>query len=286
MELFEYIDQMHQPYDIFYTDSVNSPLHWHYYSEILYMISGSVKVTCNNQERTLYKGEFCYFYPLQLHEVMAHENCSEEVRYAVIKFNIHTLHIPQAYMQKMYDCFVRRTAEEDVCMLLHADDTEGQISRLVTDIVLEYESQAPMYMLAVQSMLQELLIVVARKSGKLNRLPREKHRDAGLSFYHILEYIDQHSAEPLEVQTLAERCNMSYSNFARLFRENYGRSCKEYIRYIRLNKAQELLFYSDFDLDYIAQETGFFDCSHFIRTYKKWRGITPKQERMQNKETV
>lgn len=35
MELFEYIDLMQQSYDIFYTDSVNSPLHWHYYSEIL-----------------------------------------------------------------------------------------------------------------------------------------------------------------------------------------------------------------------------------------------------------
>lgn len=45
-------------------------------------------------------------------------------------------------------------------------------------------------------------------------------------------------------------------------------------------KAQDLLLNSDFDLDYIAQETGFYDCSHFIRQYKKWRGITPKQERM------
>ena len=30
MELFEYIDLMQQLYDIFYTDSVHSPLHWHY----------------------------------------------------------------------------------------------------------------------------------------------------------------------------------------------------------------------------------------------------------------
>lgn len=106
------------------------------------------------------------------------------------------------------------------------------------------------------------------------------------SFYHILEYIDTHSAEPLEVRQLAEMCHMSYSNFARLFRENYGRSCKEYIKFIRLNKAQDLLLNSDYDLDYIAQETGFFDCSHFIRTYKKWRGITPKQERMKNREVI
>ena len=95
-----------------------------------------------------------------------------------------------------------------------------------------------------------------------------------------------HSSDPLEIQKLAEMCNMSYSNFAWLFRENYGRSCKEYIQYIRLNKAQELLLNSDYDLAYIAQETGFFDCSYFIRTYKRWRGITPKQDRMLNKESI
>ena len=102
-----------------------------------------------------------------------------------------------------------------------------------------------------------------------------------MSVYNVLEYIDEHSADPLEVSALAKMCNMSYSNFARLFRENYGRSCKEYIQYIRVNKAQDLLLNSNFDLDYIAQETGFYDCSHFIRQYRKWRGITPKQERLQ-----
>ena len=71
--------------------------------------------------------------------------------------------------------------------------------------------------------------------------------------------------------------------FARSFKARYGRSCKEYILYIRLNKAQNMLLYSDYSMEYIAQENGFSDSSYFIRVYKKWRGITPKQERMQNR---
>ena len=74
-------------------------------------------------------------------------------------------------------------------------------------------------------------------------------------------------------------CHMSYSYFAKRFRETYGRSCKEYISYVRVSKAQEYLLHTDYDLNYIAMECGFFDCSHFIRTYKKWKGITPKQAR-------
>ena len=282
MELFEYIDMLQKPYDIFYTDSVHSPLHWHYYSEILYIISGSVRIVCNNREKILYQGDICYFYPLQLHEVTVHDACVETVRYAVVKFNIHTINIPEAYLKKVYDCFVRRTSEEDFCLVLHEDREDGSIAALIQNIVAEYENRQEMYMLAVQSGIHSLLIAIARRVGKLNRIQKEKHTDLSLSFYHILEYIDTHSSEQLEVQKLAEMCHMSYSNFARLLRENYGRSCKEYIQYIRLNKAQDLLLNSDFDLDYIAQETGFFDCSHFIRTYKKWRGITPKQERMQH----
>lgn len=225
MELFEYIDMLQKPYDIFYTDSVHSPLHWHYYSEILYIISGSVRIGCNNREKILYQGDICYFYPLQLHEVTAHDACMETVRYAVIKFNIHTINIPEAYLKKVYDCFVRRTSEEDFCLVLHEDKEEGSIEALVQNIVTEYESRQEMYMLAVQSGIHSLLIAIARRVGKTNRIQKAKHTDLSLSFYHILEYIDTHSSEQLEVQKLAEMCHMSYSNFARLFRENYGRSC-------------------------------------------------------------
>lgn len=285
MELFEYIDLMNQPYDIFYTDSVHSPLHWHYYSEILYIISGCVRIVCNNKETFLYPGDTCYFYPLQLHEVTEHPACTEEVKYAVIKFNIHTINIPEAYLQKIYDCFVRRTSDEDYFLIVRKEKADCAISDCIQNIVSEYENQRDMYIFAVQSGIHSLLITIARSINKTKSKEYKKHTDLNLSFYHILEYIDTHSSEQLEVQELADMCHMSYSNFARLFRENYGRSCKEYIQYIRLNKAQELLLNSDFDLDYIAQETGFFDCSHFIRTYKKWRGITPKQERIQHKES-
>lgn len=282
MELFEYIDIMNQPYDIFYTDNVHSPLHWHYYSEILYILSGSIRILCNNKETLLHKGEICYFYPLQLHGVEPDAECKETVRYAVIKFNIQTLHVPKAYLQTMYDCFVHRTAEDDFCIILH---DEQKVPSIVENIVEEYESKEMMHMLAVQSGIFSLLITLARKIEK--KKPQcEKHSGQNLSFYHILEYIDAHSAEQLEVKDLAAMCHMSYSHFARMFRENYGRSCKEYIHYIRMNKAQDLLLNSDFDLDYIAQETGFYDCSHFIRQYKKWRGITPKQERIQNKTII
>lgn len=143
MKLFEYIDFMQQPYDIFYTDSTHSPLHWHYYSEILYIISGSIKIVCNNKEKNLKKGDVCYFYPLQLHEVRKNKNETDEIKYTVIKFNIHTIHIPKAYLQKMYDYFVRRTADNDFCLVINEDESHENIGNIISHIVAEYKKRMP-----------------------------------------------------------------------------------------------------------------------------------------------
>lgn len=111
-------------------------------------------------------------------------------------------------------------------------------------------------MLAVQSGIYKLLIIMARQM-KTNGDFKHKRSDGDVYFNHILEYIDAHSSEQIEVQDLAEMCSMSYSHFARSFKARYGRSCKEYILYIRLNKAQNMLLYSDYSMEYIAQENGF-----------------------------
>lgn len=293
MQLFEYIDVLKQPYDIFYTDSVHSPLHWHYYSEILYMIKGAVTVNCSHKSAVIRQGDLCYIYPRQLHEVTRAEEgkgvetagaidggCAE-AEYAVIKFNLHTMHIPPAYLPGFYDLFLGRTKEDSSCMIVTGEALSGMhIAALIDDTVREYADKREFYSLQIQANLYTLLTTLARKTQKSGYSSRKRQVDAGFSFGHILEYIDAHSGEPLEVRELAQICHMSYSHFAKLFRENYGCSCKEYITLIRLGKARELLMHTDYDLNYIAQETGFFDCSHFIRTYKKWRGITPKQERL------
>lgn len=282
MEMFEYIDEMKQPYDIFYTDWVHSELHWHYYSEILYIVSGSIRVICNDGETVLRKGDMCYLYPLQLHSIKADKTCTESVKYAVIKFNMYTLGIPQTYVRKMYDCFVYRTETTDFCMVIRSEKLKESMADIVQDIFEEYMEKREMYMLAVQSGIYKLLIIMARQM-KTNGDFKHKRSDGDVYFNHILEYIDAHSSEQIEVKDLAEMCSMSYSHFARSFKARYGRSCKEYILYIRLNKAQNMLLYSDYSMEYIAQENGFSDSSYFIRVYKKWRGITPKQERMQNR---
>ena len=99
----------------------------------------------------------------------------------------------------------------------------------------------------------------------------------------VSEYISQHYQEDLSVAELAEKFHMSYSYFAAIFKEYYGQTCKEMILTVRLQKAEDLLQFTDFDLTYISQETGFCDCSHFIKAFKQKYGVTPRKYRMKEK---
>ena len=56
-------------------------------------------------------------------------------------------------------------------------------------------------------------------------------------------------------------------------------SPSDYIRHTRLNAAKTLLTTTDRRITEIAQETGFFDHAHFIRTFKAATGISPAKYR-------
>ena len=165
--------------------------------------------------------------------------------------------------------------------------TGTPVGRIFNTCVTELAERKYGYDLVLHSNLCELMVTLAR-------LWREEgldtsHFAAGISngagIESVTEYIDEHSAEALSVEKLAKRCGMSYSYFAKNFRQMYGRSCKEYIEFVRVSKAEDLLLFTDFDLTYISQETGFADCSHLIKVFRRWKGITPKQYKLAHART-
>ena len=83
------------------------------------------------------------------------------------------------------------------------------------------------------------------------------------------------------MEDLAEKCGLSYPWFAKKFRDLYGISCKEYIEQIRVAEVEQYLRFTDMDLTQISEATGYADCSHMIKNFKRVMDITPGQFRQQ-----
>lgn len=93
------------------------------------------------------------------------------------------------------------------------------------------------------------------------------------------DYIYSHINERITINKLADHTELSPSYLSRLFKQNLGISVSDYIREKKIEKAQNLLKYSDISLIEIANYLAFSSQSHFIQTFEKYVGLSPKKYR-------
>ena len=94
-----------------------------------------------------------------------------------------------------------------------------------------------------------------------------------------IEYVYNHIHDRITIEDLAAYTELSPSYLSRLFKKELGISVSDYIREKKIDKAQNLLKYSDFTPVEIANYLSFSSQSHFIQAFEKMVGMTPKKYR-------
>lgn len=89
-------------------------------------------------------------------------------------------------------------------------------------------------------------------------------------------YIQQHYAQGLTVQEVAQAFGISASHFRSVFKLRTGISPQEYIMQCKMRAADTYLADGRFSLREIALALGFYDEFHFSSAYKKSTGQTPR----------
>ena len=89
-------------------------------------------------------------------------------------------------------------------------------------------------------------------------------------------FINQHYAEPLCLNDIAEAACLSPFHFQRVFTQHTGLSPAHYHRQVRLQHARRQLL-AGHALKTIARNVGFTDQSHLTKWFKKYYLVTPAQ---------
>jgi len=92
-----------------------------------------------------------------------------------------------------------------------------------------------------------------------------------------LRYVDEHLSQPLRVTELAAAACVSRFHLVRLFRTGTGASPLRYVRRRRIERARQLLPGAQLPMSRLAQQLGFFDQSHFVRSFRAETGCSPGQ---------
>lgn len=112
---------------------------------------------------------------------------------------------------------------------------------------------------------------------------------AGLSeraFQRVHSYMVLHLGEDISLAKLAAAACISRFHFARLFRARTGYSPMAYVMRLRLARAREMLAGDDHCIADTAAALGFYDQSHFTRTFRRVHGVPPRVFQLHSRGAV
>ena len=87
----------------------------------------------------------------------------------------------------------------------------------------------------------------------------------------------------LKIEELAEAVNLSRSVFYSKLKAKVGMTPVEFLKHIRIQKAEELITKSNESFSQIAYAVGFTDPKYFTKCFKKSTGMTPSEYRQAKK---
>ena len=121
--------------------------------------------------------------------------------------------------------------------------------------------------LAIESAVLELLSTTTRQLTSTAAPPPWLQR--------AREVLHAQWAESPALADVAQAAGVHPVSLARAFRRHFHCSIGDYLRRLRIENACQQIAQSDTSLIEIAHAAGFYDQSHFARTFKRHTGLTP-----------
>jgi AraC family transcriptional regulator len=95
----------------------------------------------------------------------------------------------------------------------------------------------------------------------------------------VEDYIAEHLAEEISIETLAALVDLSGSHFAHVFKETTGMTPLQFITRQRVTRAQQLIRETSRSLIDVGLEVGYASPSHFAQVFRRVVGVTPTEFR-------
>lgn len=124
--------------------------------------------------------------------------------------------------------------------------------------------------------LQELLIRIIQ-TQTLTGIGQNSTEESQSLLSEIIGAIRKNIHNKISLKHIASEACMSMTSLYRLFKRELGISPVEFIIMERIKLAKELLKNQHLFIKHVSFEAGFDDCNYFIRIFKHYEGITPKQ---------
>ncbi len=253
------------------------PMHWHSEMELVVVKKGMGTVCVNYDSYSVTTGSILLIPAGQLHSIQGITGMIME--YENILFTADFLlsyHEDICSTQFIRPLFQNKIAFDSL-LLTPSLTYYKEIATLLEQID-DYSDARPLgYQLAIKGLfLQIFFILFSHKTKDSSTLPTPKSIE---KMKILIKYMEDHYAQPITIEEVAELLHYSPSHFMKFFRNAMGTSFITYLNDYRLTIAARDLRLSSDSILTIASHSGFDNLTNFNRLFKRKYHMTPSQFR-------
>lgn len=113
----------------------------------------------------------------------------------------------------------------------------------------------------------------------MNILEKELKKKQTKPIRIIKEFVEEHYAEPISLELIADKVNLSVNYVSAVFRKETGVNFTDYLTAKRIEQAMDMLRKTDLPIKDIAERVGYTDVRYFSKLCKKTLGMKPTEYR-------
>ena len=256
--------------------SFQIPVHWHDEFEIIYVRSGFLTVSISGESYIGKTGEAFVVSPGNLH-LMGSQSGTVDYYTFLFPLKYISFRTDDMLDEKLLEPLnsghlmicprVNDTAKELCEQLIKIyeaknDESESKITTQVrTKIIL---------LQFILEMWKKGFVIENDTSGR-NTIEKE-----------MVSYIQQNFTGKISLREFGEQFHLSEKYISRYFKEHFHITLSQYVTYLRLEHAKQLLQDTDIPVTDVAIQSGYQNVSYFIRSFQKAYAVSPLKYRKNN----
>ena len=244
------------------TDWAMSDLQSHDYYELYFLLEGSRDFFFEDRMFNLNVPTFCVIPPFSMHKTSGGN-------YKRVNINVSTQLLTHTE-KEMLD-----HASEYVAFPLDRERSNTLIELLKSgsNITLIDPAEKQQLAAAITHTVLHLLGNIIGAPLGYNRIANKKKYDTQM--LEVVSYINQFYREPLTLQKISERFYISKNTLCKRFKAAMRCSVIEYLSFVRINRAKELLTTTSKSMEEISELCGYSSANYFSLAFKGTVGISP-----------
>lgn len=251
----------------------NLPVHWHNEYEFIHILDGEHNFFVEGEEICLKKGMLGVIQDGLLHGDGKNKTTC---RYESVVYDFNLIR----NRNYAHDAFLEDISSHKVILKKLIPLKNKEIVQEVENMFLAMRREPVGYeLLTVARIL--LIFGYIKKNGFFSEdekfLDRSRLRSDQLKA--VFNLIKQNYGSQISLDDMASSAGMSPKYFCRVFREMTHRTPVEYLNAYRVDQACSQLRTGHESLIDVAYNCGFNDFSYFIKTFKRYKGMTPHKYR-------